>query len=411
MTAATMLAHPLGGERKDPRNILIIALSLLLLLHYVPTPAPACLLARAPQAADGSFTGSRPAAKGGPYYELSYALPDWFPFPPGHRLVMESVPGSCDLLWDGGSPGPCAAFGAKRLYEPDPHVREAIASVLHGCGAACVAIDVGANIGALTAYMAALGARVVAVEPQFDLAEALSRTVALNGWSDRVTVQAGFAAVEPREGTALAPSPPNAFRVCGMGEPGVEPGASRCKGQKATPWQAPFINVRAWLRELKHVDLVKVDTDAVDGEILEGLLEEVAGGRANVTSVICEFTGGTNEQLFRFQQLGYTIYRLNIHIGARVFDSRGWDTLHNFRELALPWQFEERFFLRYIKYALKVVRMDAPEFFEDLKRFAYCRGGGCTQYLFTKLNFEEPALHHSGDSAENHQRWGIPAKT
>ena len=62
----------------------------------------------------------------------SYLLPVVYPFRPW-RLVMElNAPGSCDLYR---KPSFCNLVAAGRLFEPEFHVREVIASTLHGCDA------------------------------------------------------------------------------------------------------------------------------------------------------------------------------------------------------------------------------------------------------------------------------------
>ena len=320
----------------------LVAITLFMVMRSYPAPCPAASAPAVPAAALRAPLRSHAAlaSPSSPYYDLSYALPAWFPYAQGYRLVMETIPGTCNLLWNGGTSAPCAAFGNSRAYEPDPHVREAIASVLHHCSHMdCISLDLGANIGSLTAYMAATGSRVLAVEPQLDLAQAIEKTIALNGWDGRVRVFAGLASMAPSNTRTAHMG--QAWRMCGY----PEPGASVCEGAKVTEWEAPFFSVREELLRLKHVDLVKVDTDTVDGELLQGIIDEVRSGAVSVTSVICEFTGGTGKMLWDFQQLGYKVYRLNVHLGARLFDSTGRDTLHPFVELDLPPQYEERYFM------------------------------------------------------------------
>ena len=151
----------------------LVAITLLMLMRSFPPPSPA---ASAPALHAPLRSHASSASSSSPYYDLSYALPAWFPYAYGYRLVMETIPGTCDLLWNGGTSAPCAAFGNSRAYEPDPHVREAIASVLHHCSNVdCISLDLGANIGSLTAYMAATGSRVLAMEPQLDLAQAIEK--------------------------------------------------------------------------------------------------------------------------------------------------------------------------------------------------------------------------------------------
>lgn len=324
---------------------------------------------------------------------LTYLTPDFFPYP-RVPLVMETTPGTCDLFWRGGAvrPNPCDKFSERRIYEPDPHNREAIATALHHCRyRACHSVDIGANIGYITAFMAMLGSTVIAVEPQLDLARALAQTVLVNGWQDRVTVHAGFAAMEEVAGTRTM--------GVGMGWRFVNDGI-------VTPWDAPFINMAAHMvaARVPTFDLVKVDTDSVDGPLLAGLLRLLRSGAVNVTTIITEFTGGTAAQLFDFQQLGYTIYRLNVHMLLRLFDSTGADRLAHFGPVQLPPLTEERFFVRYMKYALKVLPAARAEELEPLARGTYCPGG-CVQFMITRLQLEEPAYVHPQDADQ--LRWPV----
>lgn len=70
-------------------------------------------------------------------------------------------------------------------------------------------VDVGANVGNHAVYMAAAGARVIAVEPNNQLAEAIKASAELNGWADRLSVLAiGLGQTEGRAGFA-AENPAN----------------------------------------------------------------------------------------------------------------------------------------------------------------------------------------------------------
>lgn len=120
---------------------------------------------------------------------LSYALPPRFPFG-DIRLVMESVPWSCNLYANASF---CSDVERDLNFEPEAHVKDAISSFLVGCHIRnCTALDLGANNGWFAAYMLSLGARVVAVEPQHDMVIALRRTIELNCWTDRARVLHAF---------------------------------------------------------------------------------------------------------------------------------------------------------------------------------------------------------------------------
>jgi hypothetical protein len=107
----------------------------------------------------------------------AYRLPRHWPFDPIH-LIMETEPGRCNLYTDANFFCAVSRFDEEAI---ESHVRDAIASILSGCHRrTCHAIDLGSNNGWMSAFMLDLGARVVSVEPQFDLAQATRETAALN---------------------------------------------------------------------------------------------------------------------------------------------------------------------------------------------------------------------------------------
>ena len=121
----------------------------------------------------------------------SYPIPPRWPFPRNVRLVMETVPSTCDFYAN--NPKFCGQFAADRTFEPEYHVREAIASFLVDCHRRrCDAVDLGANNGWFSALMLSLGAHVVSAEPQGDFAAAINETAALNCWSARSVVHNAF---------------------------------------------------------------------------------------------------------------------------------------------------------------------------------------------------------------------------
>ena len=82
-------------------------------------------------------------------FQRAYLLPPHFPYPP-IRLVMEREPGKCDLYLP--EKRFCRSMEHGNTFEPEYHVREAIASFLDGCHRRrCAAVDLGANNGWFTA--------------------------------------------------------------------------------------------------------------------------------------------------------------------------------------------------------------------------------------------------------------------
>ena len=134
---------------------------------------------------------------------LSYAGPPLFPFGP-YCLVMESKDRTCDYFTGATEALPenenaCLQWSLGNHFEPDPHNREAIASVLLHCvhHRTCLSVDIGANVGMISALMRSLGSRVVAVEGQQDLVAALNGTVGVNGWQETLFLHPGLATFEP----------------------------------------------------------------------------------------------------------------------------------------------------------------------------------------------------------------------
>jgi FkbM family methyltransferase len=304
---------------------------------------------------------------------------------------MEAVPKSCNIFWDGtGTRNPCLEYSEGRSYEPDPHNREAIATVLHHChtnsGTSCLSLDIGANIGMMSVMMALMGSRVIAVEPQLELSQAFAKTIAVNNWKGLVHIEAGFATMGPAGESMLCDG---GYRFGNPNRPHIT-------------WNAPKISIPDIVSSLpakyntNHFDLVKIDTDSVDGEMLDGLIALIKSKKCSVKSIITEFSGGTTQMLVDFQALGYHIYRLNVHMLQRFFDSRGVDIINHFQPINIPDGYEERYFLSYMKYALKMKPNLTAKQMEPLITNPVCEGG-CTQFLITQLDLEPTTMEHSSD--------------
>ncbi|MDR7233168.1 FkbM family methyltransferase [Agrococcus sp. BE272] len=70
-------------------------------------------------------------------------------------------------------------------------------------------LDVGANIGGHSCYLAATGRAVVAFEPDFHLANALRESASLNGFDDRIDVRAVAIGASSGAGLLMTPDPSN----------------------------------------------------------------------------------------------------------------------------------------------------------------------------------------------------------
>lgn len=143
-------------------------------------------------------------APGSNSHNRSYTVAANYPFAP-FELVMETMPGTCDLYSYRARNFCCGMqTAATASAHTESHVRDALASLLGGQGChtrpasrLCRAVDLGANNGWNTLMMLQLGASVVAVEPQPDLARALRESIELNCWSGRGKVINAMACAPP----------------------------------------------------------------------------------------------------------------------------------------------------------------------------------------------------------------------
>jgi FkbM family methyltransferase len=324
---------------------------------------------------------------------LAYPLPAYFPFP-ALPMVMESLPRACDLCWDGersggGGPSPCERISEREEYEPDAHVREALASVLAECRHAppegCRVLDAGGNMGFFTLYALAMGASVVYVEPQVDLVAAMRASVALNCAEDRVQViHAALSpeSVSPRSARLTVSVP--AFRSC------QRPGDAAKTQNGAGPGGAPIVSIDSLIASHREWALMKVDIDSTDALIVERVLQLIREGRAVVRSIIVEWNSGAalGSVLHAFQQeLGYDIYRLNVHDNRRFINASGWDTHAHFQPINLEPHFEELLHQRYIRYVLKVRPLPRPEDWDEIAAW-----GMMPEFLITRVPLSE-AVH------------------
>ena len=248
---------------------------------------------------------------------LSYPLPAFFPLP-ALPLVMETMPRACDLCWTrlGDHPNPCEMMSGKQTWAPDPHVREALLSALLPCALApdtCNFLDAGANMGVFSLWAWGLGARVVAVEPQPDLAAALRRSVRLNcaGGGGIEVVEGGLTAV----GAAGAGSGGGGYRGAPAGQMiqmfagltgEANYGYRQCQlpasvepviFHTSTEGEAPLVLVDDVVLQRKHWALVKIDIDGYDGDLLHRILALVQRGAVAVDTFIVEMNNCKEEQV------------------------------------------------------------------------------------------------------------------
>jgi hypothetical protein len=185
------------------------------------------------------------------YASLSYASPVIFPFPPW-RIVLERRPGTCDLY---GSPRVCRDFANGQHFEPEWHVREAIASLLLMCQSRpCNTLDIGMSTGYFTAAMASLGASVVAIERSRDMIDAFEKTKIVNCWADdRVRLVWGAIGIDVEPGATFAD------RGRDLGRPLSNGWGERSRVHRSVP-MVEFGSLVAG----KELALIKMDIDSIE---------------------------------------------------------------------------------------------------------------------------------------------------
>lgn len=242
--------------------------------------------------------------------ERSYLLPPVYPFRP-IRMVMEDQPGSCDYYRKRSF---CQKVAEGHSFEPEYHVREVIASFLHGCGAwrSCRALDLGANNGWHTASMLALGAHVTALEPQRDLARGVQDTAALNCAADRLTLINAFVRPDPDAAGSSA-----------IGSQWRAGGPPKGYGfQAGSVPNVPLDQVAVGA----EFDLVKIDTDGPDGALLGRFESLLSAKKTKVSTFVVECHNCSDALMWRLQNVHkYTVCLLDMHIDRRFIDAGGVD--------------------------------------------------------------------------------------
>jgi FkbM family methyltransferase len=133
------------------------------------------------------------------------------------------------------------------------------------------AVDVGANFGYYSLLLADLvgeTGRLIAVEPNPHVAAKLRRTLAINGFVERATVEeVALGASAQGQTTFLVPQGQSLnARIVSPGSP-HEPGHTI---------QVRTTNIDTLCAKLDRVDLIKVDAEGGEVGILEGMRETVA---------------------------------------------------------------------------------------------------------------------------------------
>jgi FkbM family methyltransferase len=352
------------------------------------------------------FPSQNTKVMGHPYYQTgcvanntqrkTFTAPRFFPI-----LEFEMVLGPADKPCSYIPDGLCDQFSRGLLEWPEGFIIEALIGMLGDCPLRrCYVADFGANLGYVNSYVAALGAKVVGIEPQQDLHEANEATVETNCWKHRVKLINGLVTMDPQKHMSQT-------NVSHLWRPGmVEFGKVR---------QSHYYFIGHFLAELgsKNIDLVKIDVDSIDLEILGWLIDEMEMKNINVTSIIIE-SSCEPQLFFRLQQLGFDIFRMDHHLRARFFDSRGRD-VYTYRGgpiQSLDLVGDEYLCRRGIKMLVKLpTAVDA----DDLK--TNCRAMGdlpfahshtnVGSFLITKHHLLTPSVMESWSKSERPNTQGI----
>jgi hypothetical protein len=121
------------------------------------------------------------------------------------------------------------------------------------------------------------------------------------------------------------------------------------------PKNASLYSVRRLLNHFRneYIKFVKIDTDSIDCDVLEQILDLDELNFLKVESLVLESWDATCQNnndkmttlLVRMARMGYTIYR--VHIGERLWDDDHWDLRMNYSRQSVPKGWREQFSQRF----------------------------------------------------------------
>ena len=211
-------------------------------------------------------------------------------------------------------------------YEPEPETFEAITSLLLNACDGCEYLDIGCNMGIFASHAAALGARVRCYEPSAVYRESLQRTS--QEYSSFEYEQVAVSATVDT-GTLPASLFARGYKPCNVG--------------RATVNEAPVpVRSIAKLIAQRRTHFMKIDIDSTDGALLHTATNMIETGEAVIDTILIELgtgrlafldrpenlrnpRGGDVHDLWRLQQLGYDVYRINVGTNMEVYDWKGDD--------------------------------------------------------------------------------------
>ena len=331
-----------------------------------------------------SFLYRAPMCVPGEWEGVAVTAPRFHPIP-AFEMVVGTRDNPCHFL-------NCKQFSAGLMEYPERFVIEGLAAILGDCGfRKCHALDFGGNLGYVNSYAAALGARVVSIEPQGDLSTANAATIKHNCWHHRVTNLHGLVELDAKKAGVSTTAK-------GFWRPAVKIGAPGSKSKPETVMRHYIGDVVDLLGAPdNNVDFIKIDVDSIDLSILEWFLVKMKQGLVNVNTILIE-TKGSGPLFFSAQQLGMDIYQMDHHLVTRFFDSTGQD-VYKFRGCPIPGMPGQEYFgRRGIQYMLKMSKATNKAHMSNIIKSALnhqlrgdkLRGVG-TSWLLTKEKMETPA--------------------
>ena len=262
-------------------------------------------------------------------------------------------------------------------FEPEVETFEVLVSFLHGCSDACLYIDVGCNMGVFASYAASMGARVRCFEPSATFRSSLARTAAHYGGPPRFDFRPMAVVVEETGGNFLDDG--KGYRPCGIGH------------TRASVRVSTFALRRALLDQ-GRVTFLKIDIDSIDGALLHVATDLIAQAKASIDTMLVELgcmhprlqrgdckwanqlgvadqrhpRSGDVHDIWRLQQLGYDVYRVNTHTNHEMYDWRGRDV--NLHPTPRDASWEPRYFVRGMRQLELLRRHNSSERYGELIR-------------------------------------------
>ena len=201
---------------------------------------------------------------------------------------------------------PGRQHGLRRLYAPF-------------VGEGDLVFDVGAHLGDRSAAFAALGARVIALEPQPLVARWLRRIV---GRNERIVIRTE--AVGARSGVSQLAVSRRTPTVSTMSDSWRSNAASANRGFRGVRWESsievPVVTLDGLIESYGKPRFCKIDVEGYEAEVLAGLSQPLA---ALSVEFVAGHLGVAADCVRRLAQLG--AYSFNVVAGeGRSFEFGGW---------------------------------------------------------------------------------------